>query len=435
MVDRDLDGVGGGEAGGDEHRPAPHDVVEEVDQEFDVELAVERRRAALGAAPAGQVGGEDLEALGQPLRGAAPLERVVAGTEGMQQDDRARPRPRRWKTTSREIPGVAVAAAPDGRFEPSGRARDRGVDERGDADRRTAEEQAAEDPLRRRRRCSSSEVQAVMGPSTLPRGVRPARPQPRPRGARRRPRRAAIPLPVGGLHDSSSCAPSGPRHRRSRARRHDGDRAGARSARVAGRACGSRRGFRGRAPARHAAGGRRPGQQLRPGGVGRKRVGVGPALGRLLRSGRRPALAPATGGGDRRTGRGRCREAVARRHDRLGGWRLGRARRRFLWSGRRAPLERGARACGGLLLGPGLRRRPRTGRRDLGDRGRGEPGGPVAALHGGEPLRRRQRRRRGESSPLWRIGCGTIRCGSSERLAVRSTCWRARAGARARARA
>ena len=146
MIDRHLDGVGGGQAGGDDHRPAAHHVVEEVEQELDVELDVERGRRALGAAPAGKIGGEDLEALGQPLRGLAPLERVVAWSEGMQQDERVAGS-EALEDDVGEIPGIAVAAAPDGRLDAPRLARDRGIDDRGQADRRAAQEQAAQDPL------------------------------------------------------------------------------------------------------------------------------------------------------------------------------------------------------------------------------------------------------------------------------------------------
>src|SRR6188768_77804 len=64
----------------------------------------------------------------------------------MQQDDRL-PGPEALEDDVGEVPGVAVAAAPDGRLDAPRLAGDRGVDDRRQSDRRAAQEQAPEDPL------------------------------------------------------------------------------------------------------------------------------------------------------------------------------------------------------------------------------------------------------------------------------------------------
>ncbi len=145
-VDGDLHRVGRRESGGDEHRPPPDDVVQEVDQEVDVELGVVVDRGAVGAPPAGQIGGEDLEPGRQALGRLAELRRVVAGAEGVQQDQGVA-FAQALEEDVAEIPGVAVPPPPGGGFDLLGFAGDGGVDQGGHADRGAADQQPLQDPL------------------------------------------------------------------------------------------------------------------------------------------------------------------------------------------------------------------------------------------------------------------------------------------------
>ncbi len=145
-VGRHLRGVGGAEARS-HHRGSPaHHVLEEVQHQADVELAVVVDAGLVGAPPAEQVGHEDGVALGQELRRRAPLLAAVPGPEGVQQNDRLAV-PEELEPDLAVAPGIAVRGAPAGRRQPPAATRDEGVGEGRDADRGAAQQQALEQPF------------------------------------------------------------------------------------------------------------------------------------------------------------------------------------------------------------------------------------------------------------------------------------------------
>src|SRR4029450_2715891 len=102
-------------------RPRANQGDQEGNDEVDVALGVVVERRPLRTAPTGQVGGEDLRPLGQPLRHPAPLDRVVAGAEGVEKQERVA-LAQALEDDVAQLPGVAMPAAPEGRVDAAGAA-------------------------------------------------------------------------------------------------------------------------------------------------------------------------------------------------------------------------------------------------------------------------------------------------------------------------